>query len=368
MPRIPSIVIAVVIALAAIAWIGSGFLDGTSDLAGAPEAVAEAKPVAPPAKQKAPTRVRVETLTAENHVGSVDASGQTEALRKVEIRAETDGRIVEVLAKEGRMVEAGTAIVRLDQADREARLSRAEARVEQRRIQYNAANKLADKGFQSQTRKAEALADLREARAALEEIRIDLARTEIVAPFSGVLDRRPVEIGDYVQPGEHVATVVQIDPIVVTAMVPEQDAPKIEIGMLANTRLASGAVSHGAVTYVAAVADEQTRTFKVEVEIPNRNHKIGEGMTAELSVPLPAKAAHLVSPSIFRLNRDGRIGVMIVEADGRAAFTPVQVVGTDEKGAWVTGLPQTATVIVVGQELVEPGELVEAVSVDEVSS
>ena len=243
-------------------------------------------------------------------------------------------------------------------------MERAEARLSQRQIEYNAAETLADVGFQSQTRKAEALANLREARAQLREIEIDLFRTVITAPFAGVLDRRPVEIGDFVQRGDHIATIVEIDPIVVTAMLPERDIPQLSEGMLATARLASGDEMPGAVVYVSSVADETTRTFRTEVEIANPDRAIGVGMTAEMTVPLPPVRAHLVSPSIFRLDPMGRVGVIIVENAERARFARVQLVGSSKKGAWISGLPDRVDIVIVGQELVEDGDPVTAVTQD----
>src|SRR5690606_33103477 len=205
-----------------------------------------------------------------------------EAMRSVEIRAETEGRVSAVGAPKGSVVQAGELIVQLDPADREAQLARADARVEHRRIDYQATRPLAAKGYQAENRQAQALADLQEARAEQARIRVDLARTRIVAPFRAVLDRRPMEVGDYLKIGDVVATLVELDPMRAAATIPEQEAPAVAEGMTATVRLVSGQELPAVISYTSAVADSATRTFRVEAQFANPDGRIGQGMTAEL--------------------------------------------------------------------------------------
>lgn len=352
-----SIVLATVIALGATAWIVSG------QVADRPAAADAGAPATEPAAARQPTRVRVVTSTASEYTAVVRASGRTESARSVEIRAETEGRVAKVGAAKGSLVEAGDLILQLDEADRPAQLERMKARVEHRRVEFQAADQLAAKGFQAETRRAEALADLHAARADLARIQVDLERTRITAPFSAVLDRRPMEVGDYLSVGDAVATLVELDPLKVVAQIPEREAPALSEGMPATARLSAGQEIPAIVSYTAAVADPATRTFQVEATFPNPGGRIGEGMTAELRVPLPPRPAHHVSPAAFLLDAEGRIGVKIVDATDTARFQQVTVLGSDGDGAWITGLPKTARIITVGQQLVEDGEAVTPVEV-----
>lgn len=346
-----SIVLATLIAVGAFVWVWSG------ETAGRPAAAVEtAAPTSQPAPE--PTRVRVLTSVAADYAPVVRASGQTEAVRTVEIRAETEGRVTKIGAERGSTVDAGALILQLDEADRRAQLERAKARVEQRRIEYEAAHKLAAKGYQSETKRAQALADYEEARAEQARIQIDLERTHITAPFRAVLDRRPTEIGDYLKIGDVVATLVELDPLRVAVYVPEHDAPAIAEGMTATVRLASGQELPATVNYTAAVADSATRTFRIEAEFANPDNRIGQGMTAELLVTLPTRRSHHVSPAAFLLDDDGRIGVKIVDDEDVARFRKITVLGSDAAGAWIAGLPDTTRIIMVGQQLIGDGEKV----------
>ncbi|NQW09489.1 MAG: efflux RND transporter periplasmic adaptor subunit [Alphaproteobacteria bacterium] len=343
-----SIILAMAIAIAATGWILSG------QFGERPATANDSAPIV--AAEKGPVRVRVHISEAADYVARVRASGQTEAARTVEIRAEIDARVVAVETEKGSAIAVGARIVTLDAAERPAQLARAKARVTQREIEYEASSKLAKKGFQAETTRARAFADLEDARAYRREIEVEVARTRIDAPFAGVLDRRPVEIGDYVRKGDHIATLVELDPLLITAQFPEHQAPALEPGMTGTARFSNGIERPGVVRYVAAVADPQTRTFRIELEIGNPGNRLGEGLTAELEIPLPTFRAHRVSPSIFRLDPAGHIGVMTVDADNRARFTRVTLIGGDDTGAWITGLPERVHLITVGQELVDVGE------------
>jgi multidrug efflux system membrane fusion protein len=133
--------------------------------------------------------------------------------------------------------------------------------------------------------------------------------------------------------------------------------------MTGVARLADGHDRPAIVIYTAAVADAATRTFRVEAEIANPDGRIGQGMTAELRLPLPALPAHRISPSTFLLDAEGQVGVVIVDDSDTARFRRIAVLGADAGGAWVSGLPDRTRIITVGQQLVADGEPVEAVEI-----
>lgn len=350
-----SIVLAGILAVAAVAWIASGQM-GEKPATASQDAP---KITAPP--EDALTRVRVRALTAAPFVASVVTSGHTEAVRIVTLKAETAGRVVATPTAKGAVVAAGTQIVRLDEADRAARLEEAKARIAQRQMEHNAASKLAAKGFQAETTLAGAKAELEAAKSERRTIEVDLERTNIQAPVRGILDDRMVEVGDYVAVGDEVATVVELDPLLITAQIAERQAPLIQVGMPAHARLSTGDDLIGVVSYVSAVADDATRTFRLEIEVDNPANRFGQGLSSEIRIDLPSTNAHRVTPSIFRLDELGRVGVMTVDDEDRARFAPVTIIGIDDNGTWIGGLPESVRVIVVGQDLVEDGDVVEPV-------
>jgi len=347
-----SFLIALALALGAVGWVVSGqFGDG--------ERRAEAqKPPAELAAVEYVPQVRVRTQEAQPHTTEVVLRGRTEALRTVDVRAETHGRVVELLVERGGRVTQGQLLLRLAPESRPELVKEAEALLDQRRIEFEAARRLSEKGFRAETQLAAAKAALDAAEAALSRARVELGNTRLTAPFDGIIDDRMVDLGDYVDTGDPVARVVDLDPILIVAEVSERDIGRIEVGGAGQARLVTGPEVAGSVRFVAAMANAQTRTFRVELEVPNPDGAIPDGLTAELTLPLEEVPAHFVSPAILTLSDEGVVGVMTLDAENRARFVAVQIVDTRADGVWLTGLPQRVTFIVVGQEYVVDGQTV----------
>ncbi|MAF49887.1 MAG: efflux RND transporter periplasmic adaptor subunit [Rhodospirillales bacterium] len=368
-----SYIIAILLAAAAAAWIASGqFEDAPATVSGKTPAPEGHAPAAVP-ENKAP-KVRVRSSVAADRARELVFLGRTEASRKVALKAETAGRIVAVPAREGARVKRGAVIVRLAMDDRQARLGEAKATLRQRRIEYQAARELSVRNFRSKVKLAESEAHLEAAKAALARVQLDVRRVVIAAPFDGVLDTRGVEIGDYVKIGNPVASIVDLEPVLITGHVSEMNVGQVRRGMKARAKLVNGFSIDGVIRFVASQAHDTTRTFKIEVQTPNRNGAIVAGMTAEIRIPLTPVRAHKVSPAVLTLSDAGIVGVKSVNAEGRVAFHPVDIIDEDASGTWVTGhrgpeggsgggsLAERLNLITVGQEFVKAGEPVETIA------
>lgn len=284
--------------------------------------------------------------------------GQTEASRKVEIRAETSGRVVSAPARRGERIEAGQTLCTIDPGTRPANLAEAEARRSEAWINANAATRLQQGGYGSDTRAAAATAALQAAEAEVEAARTELARTRIAAPFAGLLETDTAETGSLLTTGGLCATLIQLDPIRLVGYVPETEIDRIALGAEAQARLATGARLAGRVGFLSRAADPATRTFRVEVEVgagQTDGGGVRDGQTAEIVISAPGGLAHLLPASALTLDDDGRLGVRLVDAAGRAAFAPVDLLRDTTEGVWLAGLPDTADVILVGQEYVTDG-------------
>jgi len=309
--------------------------------------------------------VRVRDLVPETIEREIVINGQTAAFRRVELRAETNGRIIEVAKKEGAFVDIDEILIRLDTRDRSLLKLEAEALLRQREIELDAARKLGEKGFQAETNVALAEANFAAAEAVLMRAEMDLGHTVIKAPFAGILDRRHVEIGDFVNIGDPVAVVLDQDPYLVTGDVTETEVGKLEPGMLGRIRLANGDQVEGKLGYIASEADEQTRTFEVELEVPNPTGRLAAGVSAEIRLSVERVPAHRVSPSVLALADDGTLGVKTVDDQNTVMFLPVDIAKADENDVWLTGLPKAVRLIIVGQGFVSDGTKVQPVPVDE---
>ena len=354
-----SLLTAVLLGAGLSAWLLSG-ASSDSNPDNHPEEIADSRASA--------VNVRVRTLSAESVVHEVVLHGRTEPARAVWLRAEIEGRVVEIGAERRARVEARDLIVRIDVRDRPALLIQAKAEVRQRELQYEASQKLSRQNFQSETDVAQALAHLEAARAELVRMQIELSNAAVRASFAGVLDERPVEVGDYVSPGDAIARVLEQDPMLVTGHVAQGEVHQIKIGTVGTAELVTGQSMQGKVTYVASESDEETRTFRVELEIPNPDRELVSGVTGEIRIPTQTFTAHFVPPSLLSLNDTDELGIKIVNQDSVVEFRRAHIVRATTSGLWITGLPETVRIITVGQGFVRAGDQVRIVDESEIDA
>ncbi|WP_102784131.1 efflux RND transporter periplasmic adaptor subunit [Thalassospira sp. GB04J01] len=364
--------IAIFLVVGTVIWIGSAYLvgDDTADDAAMAQAD-DASTTGASGTANAPgtdgaTRASVRTITsnAVDHVDFLRVSGRTEAVISVEIRAETEASVVELGIAKGQPINKGDLIAKLAVDGRMAQVQKARALVAQRELESKAAESLAEKNYRSKTGVAQTLALLEEARADLKIAQTELNHTEIRAPFDGIVENLPADIGDLMSIGDPVATLIKADPMLVVAHVPEHSIRAIDLGQLAHVRLYDGTEYDGIVRYAARVADNSTRTFRVEVEIDNTDLSIPDGMTAEMEIPVGTKRAHQVLPSVLTLNDDGKLGVRSVVDGNKVDFLPVELQGGNRERVWIGGLPEKFELIVVGHDWVKEGATVGVVHLE----
>lgn len=325
---------------------------------------AEAAPA--PASGPAPDDTRrVSVVVARIEESDIEKAvvlrGRTEAARQVEVRAETSGLVISEPVPRGSAVQEGDLMCELDPGTRRAQLAEAEARLAEAQINYTTATRLSEGGFAAQTRVAAAEAARLSAEAAVAAARAELDRLQIRAPFDGLLEDDTAERGSLLSPGGLCGRVLRLDPIRLVAFAAEAQIDQLAPGATAAARLSNGAEVAGRVTFLARSADPATRTFRVEVTVPNPDLAIREGMSADLLVTARSRRGHLVPGSALTLDDAGRLGLRLVDGDSRTFFAPVRVLRDAPEGVWVAGLPAVADVVVVGQEYVTDGVVVNAV-------
>ena len=354
-----SAIIAVVLSLAVAGWMLSGKLGGGE----APPAATEAGP-GPPAADPPPLRVRVKRMRARSHAVAITVRGRSEAGRRVDLRAETDGRIVEIGAARGDEVRKDGVIARLADEGRLAKVAEYRARLRQRQIHYEATAALADRGLSSKEALATAKADIDAARAAVAQVEVEIARTRLRAPFDGLLLEGHADVGDYLKKGDRFGRIIDLDPILFVGSVTERSVARLRAGLPAVARSLGGGRVRGTLRYIAPSADPATRTYRIEVEAANPGYRIREGITADIAVETDTRMAHFVTPALLSLADDGTIGLKTVDGENRVGFRPVDIIEDTPDGIWLGGLPREILVITVGQEFVVAGQEVRPVDPD----
>ena len=303
--------------------------------------------------------VVADEVSPEEWQAEVIIRGRTEAERKVIVRAETAGVIAETPAELGALVKSGEALCKISVDARQAQLAEARAALAKTRLDYDAAVKLNNEGFRSETAVATARAARDQAAAQAERARIELAKTDIVAPFDGVFDNRNVEVGDFVNVGDPCGTVIQANPFLVTGAVSEREVGKIAKGDRGIARLATGETIAGVVRFVGTSAHPATRTFDVELEIPNEAGNLRDGVTADFTVFAKQREAYRIPRSALVLSDANEIGVRTLSPENVVQFERVILLGEDNEGIWVAGFSGDKRVITRGQGFVSAGQKVD---------
>lgn len=357
-----NLITALAIAVAVFLWLMSGalFNDG-SEQNGDTSLAAQSQQSGGQNASKSQS-VRVQLVEAQSRQRTLAVRGKTESKRQVEVKAQVSGAVIERAVERGQRVARGDLLCRLAIDDRKAALVQAEAELKQAEIEYDGTLKLQARGLLSKTAIAAAEARLETARAVLQRQQIELAKTRIAAPFAGIVDKLHMHEGDYASTGSTCVTLVDLDPMLVTADLAESDVNLVRVGDPVTVRTSSGKELSGEVTFIASQSNAVTRTYPMEVTIDNSDFSVRSGLTASLEIKLSEVLAHLVSPALFTLNDRGEVGLRIVDDNNKVRFYPVSLVEDTSEGAWVTGLPSPARLITVGQEFVLAGQTVDPVA------
>ncbi|MCP5072582.1 MAG: efflux RND transporter periplasmic adaptor subunit [Rhodobacteraceae bacterium] len=308
-------------------------------------------------ENKPPVSVLVLKSTAQAVDRGIVLRGQTEAFRLLNVSSENTGQVISQPLRKGTLVEEGELLCQLDPGTKQASLAEAKARRAEAEANNKASATLVQKGYASETTAISRLAALEAAEAGVSRAMKEIEQLEIRAPFSGLLESDAAEFGSLLQPGALCATLIALDPIKLVGYATEQQVSRISVGGDAGALLIGGEEVRGRLSFISRSADQLTRTFRVEIMVPNPLLKIRDGSTAEIFIALDGEKGHLLPQSALTLDDAGRLGIRAVE-DGRAVFHTVSIINDTVDGVWVTALPEQVDVIVVGQEFVVSGRRV----------
>jgi membrane fusion protein, multidrug efflux system len=347
------------------AWIATGEFASV----GSAEGTAEGAKTDEPAAAEAPlvrTVAAVEPVFVD-YARIIRLSGVTAADKRAELAARTDGVVNSLDLVKGGRVAADQVVITLEGPETEAQEKIAEIALAQRESDLARAERLLASGnapelevTNARSARDAAAAELARARAAVDRLRLK-------APFDGIVDTLDVELGEWVQTGSAIATILSLDPIVVMAEVSERDLASVSVGAKARVLLVSGAELEGTVRLVAREASAQTRTFPVEIALANPDLALSAGMSTEVFLSAQAVRAVEVPRSVITLSETGELGLRVVGADKVAAFAPVTIIDDTEGGLVVAGVPDGLRIITAGQDLVRDGDMVEVAEVEGIS-
>ncbi len=363
-----SIITAVVLVLALVVWMASGMLDRSStdpQDGSSADASVENNGSSEAESDSELMKVQVAKANLESRAREIVLQGQLEPARVLSIRAEITSTVETLPATKGQRVKATDVIATLAMNGRDVDLAEADAQVRAAVSEQQAAAQLRKQGLQSKVQSQRASAVLASAQAQRNRIRRDIENVTITAPFDGIINAMPVELGELVSPGTVVAELVDDSSFKVSAEVSQQAVAELTVGEDIMVELITGQILEGEITFVASVANSQTRSFTVEAKVKNPGEKVAAGVSASLKIPVETLETVFLTPSALSLGDKGELGVKLVDENNQVLFTPVTLLSTTIDGAWVSGIPNESLIITLGQAFVAVGETVDPVMVEE---
>jgi membrane fusion protein (multidrug efflux system) len=268
----------------------------------------------------------VAVVRADSVVDAILATGQIEALQAIELRPEVEGRLVEILVREGALVQRGQPLFKVDDAELRAQVARVEA-------ERDLALQALDRVRQLLAERAAAPADLeraqaqaRSAQAQLDLLQLRLDRTTVRAPFAGVAGARLVSLGDYVTPSTRLITLQTVDPQRASFQVPERYADRLRLGQQVRFRVAAltGRDFEGTVDFVDPQVQLPGRTILVKATVPNPRRELQTGMFIEARLATQVRPDAIVAPEEAVVQVGGGAYVWVV-VENRASRRPVDL-------------------------------------------
>jgi multidrug efflux system membrane fusion protein len=300
--------------------------------------------------------------------GTLSGIGTLQAAHQVAIASEAGGRVARVFFDSGERVQAGMPLVQLNDSPDRADLMNFQAQAELASREFSRSSALAQRQFAAARTVDQNREQLKRASAGVAKVEAVLTQKRILAPFSGQIGLRQVEVGQYLNPGSEVAVLTNLDRLWINFAVPERHRNRLRVGQEVSFTVDAdpGRVFSARITTIDPQVRTDTRTVRVQASLDNTDHRLMPGMFADVTVRLDEAVKMVVVPeTAIDYARSGE-GVYIVSPGGSAGAgdgtdmlarrVPVKT-GERFDGLVVVseGLAAGALVVAAGQQRLVPG-------------
>lgn len=319
------------------------------------------------APSSAPAANEVAVVAAKVKVGAIrrqiEAVGSLRSDESVMIRPEISGRVAEILFREGTKVARGTPLVRLDASIAAAQLAQQKANLTLSRANQDRAKSLMTKGAGSERAHDEALAKMRTDEAAVALAQATLDKATLVAPFDGVLGLRRISVGDYVNPGQDLVNIENLEAMKVDFRIPEIYALQLKVGQTIRVSFDAipGRTFEGAVYAIDPALDTNGRAVILRARMANTESVLRSGMFARVALLLDDNVPRVLVPEAALMPVGQEHFVFQVGETGRAGLTKVKI--GQRRGGEVEiaeGLAQDAVIVTEGVLKLRDGTAIRA--------
>jgi membrane fusion protein (multidrug efflux system) len=303
-----------------------------------------------------PVVVRAYVVQPTELSDRISVTGTILPNEQVDIQSEVPGKIVEIRFREGAAVNRGDLLVKINDADLQAQLAEAEAHKQLAEAKEARGRQLRQKEAVSQDEYDVDLSELRTAIAQIDLIKAQIAKTAIVAPFSGRIGLRYVSLGSYISPTTKIATLNNTDPVKIEFSVPEKYFGNVRVGTSIDFTVQGAPGSYSARVYaVEPRIDQSTRTLQVRALCPNDRGQLFPGSFASITIPLNSVPDALMVPTEAVVPGSGGQSVF-VSRDGKAISKDIELGIRTGRTVQVTkGLSPGDTIVTSGILQVKQG-------------
>jgi RND family efflux transporter MFP subunit len=312
--------------------------------------------------------VVAQAVTRSSRPWSTTASGIVQPNTSVDVAFEVPGKVVMVAPDEGQSVRAGQAIAALDPTDYRLAVEQASAQADRAARDRDRNQPLLAAGSIAPADMDHLETGARQSAAAADLAKKKLADAHLTAPISGIIARRAIEVGATVSPAQPVFTIVDLDPVRVRVGVPEGDIGHVTEGAAATIRVpALDASFAGRVSLIGVAADAATRSYTVEIKVPNSARRMRAGMVAEATIENGQRVSAIMVPASAVLHDGGVNGtpiVYVLDREGARVHARRVTTGAARGDSieLTSGIAAGDQVVVAGQQRVRDGARVQLVS------
>jgi len=322
------------------------------------------------------TKVKVAEIIPVPFTDILILPGTVVAHEDIDLAAKTSGTVEWIGVKEGKRIKKGEKLLQVDITSTKTKVAEARANYEKALKDYERQKKLFNEQIASKETLDNAKTTLETSQAALDAASVSLEDGTLFSPISGILDKRYIDPGEYINSGQTVMKIVDIDQVYIELPVPEKDilyfkkGQKVKIEMSLSGQESCEESSEtkgqedcqfftGVIDFVSMTADSSTRTYLVKVIVKNSDHTLRPGMIVRARLVRRELQEAIAVPFFTMIDREDGKAVFVVE-DGVARVRPIEY-GTFQKGLVEVrnGLQIGERLIIVGQRNLVDGEKVE---------
>ena len=313
-------------------------------------------------------KVLANTISSENYIPKVEIVGRTAVADEVDLVAEVSGKVEKILFEQGDYVKEGDLMLTLENDYRKDNFNSAKEELDSATLKLNIAKNLAKQAYKAKTDLADRQAEYTRAISNLTNAKRDYENSFVHAPIAGFVEEKNVSHGDYVQDDTVLYKIISQDEMYLVGYLSQNQIAKVKLGQKAYGIFNNGKKAEGVVSFIAQKADQNTKTYKMEITIKLESdvYKVREGLTVKVFIPSEEVPVYKIPHSAVVIADDGRVGIRVVDENNIVKFLETSLIEDTHSHQLVqTTTHEDLNLIVRGQIDVQDGMVVETSFSDE---